>query len=148
MQVTSNLRCADPRDKVYAILGVAKTGSEQISPDYRTSLVALLNAVLGERHELKRPGSLEEVMKQCHHLSAMTKTNILKMSSADIACTEFSNYMLGRRDSPITLLWASVYGHQVVIDLLLQERAVEFDALVLEAAFKGNELLLKILIDI
>lgn len=46
LQVTSHLDCYDPRDKVYALLSMTKTGAEAIDADYNSTLPQLLHRVL------------------------------------------------------------------------------------------------------
>lgn len=50
IKVTSHLRCADVRDKVYALLGVATHGCGAIEPDYSEPISTLLNNLLREAY--------------------------------------------------------------------------------------------------
>lgn len=61
MLATEQLRCSDMRDKVYALLGVSHQGRTKIIPDYKIPISSLLNQVLKNHHELRRPNNLDEI---------------------------------------------------------------------------------------
>ena len=54
IQTTSDLRCSDPRDRVFAILGITTIGHEGIEPDYTLPVPTLLNQVLNRQWKLTR----------------------------------------------------------------------------------------------
>jgi hypothetical protein len=51
LDVTGHLRCADARDKVYAILNVVSVGRQNIEPDYTVTLIEVLNKILRNMYE-------------------------------------------------------------------------------------------------
>lgn len=55
LETTKQLRGAELRDKVFAILSVSKTGHEDIVADYTTPLPQLLNAILRIYHKQYPP---------------------------------------------------------------------------------------------
>lgn len=68
---TEHLCCADPRDKLYAILNVAVSGHREIEADYTSSLRALLERVLVGMSELRRRESWADVDKECRLLERL-----------------------------------------------------------------------------
>ncbi|KAK5712877.1 hypothetical protein LTR17_017846 [Elasticomyces elasticus] len=63
------LMCTEPRDRVYALLGVANQGRTTIEPDYRMPLPALANALLRIKHEFQGcPEVIEDIENQCIEL--------------------------------------------------------------------------------
>jgi hypothetical protein len=68
---TSHLRCVDPRDKAYAILKIAQTGSHGMEADYTITVPVLLNRILENMHDTAPPVSLEEVAEQCTGLESL-----------------------------------------------------------------------------
>lgn len=127
MDQTSHLTCADPRDKVFALLGVARSGQEQISPDYSVTLPALLNSVLQRRYAIEPPRNVEEVEQECQKLAAMAGTDMLTVFTMEGRHAKYpdmpkdsdmARYPLGPAASWVNLWWAGFYGHYAVDDLL------------------------------
>jgi hypothetical protein len=71
LQVTSHLNCYEPRDKVYTLLSMAKTGSEGIDADYELPLPRLMHRVLRNLYAVDRPQSTNEVDIHCARLKAI-----------------------------------------------------------------------------
>ncbi|KAK5699656.1 hypothetical protein LTR97_005785 [Elasticomyces elasticus] len=73
MFALSHLDCGEPRDEVYALLGVAAPRGPElvIQSDYHTSLPNLLNTVLKHQHHLQPPESIEQVQSQCTKLESL-----------------------------------------------------------------------------
>ena len=71
LQLTSHLDCYDPRDKVYTLLSMAKTGSEGIDPDYEIPLPHLMHRVLSNSYAIHQPRSAHDVNVRCARLKAM-----------------------------------------------------------------------------
>jgi hypothetical protein len=71
LQVTSHLDCYDPRDKIYTLLSMAKTGCEGIDADYELPLSMLMHRVLSNLHATQRPQSAREVGIHCARLKAL-----------------------------------------------------------------------------
>jgi hypothetical protein len=67
---TSHLHCVDPRDKAYAVLNIAQTGSQGMAADYTVTLPVLLNRILRTMHDSlpQSPQTLLQVAKQCAEL--------------------------------------------------------------------------------
>ena len=71
LQFTQHLNCYDPRDKVYALLSIAKSGADGIEADYTMSLPELMNRVLSNLHSTSPPTSAGDVAIRCTRLKAM-----------------------------------------------------------------------------
>jgi hypothetical protein len=71
MRKTRHLRCADPRDKAYAIHNMARPGKRRLEADYTISVPVLLNQILNNQHRIYPPEALEEVGRQCRELEAL-----------------------------------------------------------------------------
>jgi hypothetical protein len=65
------LNCYDPRDKVYALLSMAKSGADGIEADYTMTLPQLMNRVLSNLHSRSPPTSAGDVAIRCARLKAM-----------------------------------------------------------------------------
>jgi hypothetical protein len=71
LEAPAHLQCEEIRDRVYALLGFAKTGVGAIEPDYDMSLSVLLNKILEEEHRSHRPSGPREISRQCHVLQGI-----------------------------------------------------------------------------
>jgi hypothetical protein len=71
LQLTQHLNCYDPRDKVYALLSMAKSGADGIEADYTMTLPQLMNRVLSNLHSRSPPTSAGDVAIRCARLKAM-----------------------------------------------------------------------------
>lgn len=63
LHATRELQCAEPRDRVYALLSVASAGHQGIKPNYQRPLTELIKDVLVEKLDsapLKGAGEVEE----------------------------------------------------------------------------------------
>jgi hypothetical protein len=69
--VTSHLRCYDPRDNVYALLSIAKTGTTGINADYAMPLPQLMNLVLTDLHSSNPPRTVHDIAIRCNHLKLL-----------------------------------------------------------------------------
>lgn len=113
---THHLHCADPLDRVYALLNVVGSGHEGIAANYATSVPELLNKVLSNMHELHAPRALSEVCYQCASLEvlfALERGSMYQVeNTARAADSKPSTFLahLGRLD------WAS-FGEDVIVDL-------------------------------
>jgi hypothetical protein len=70
LDLTSHLRCTDPRDKVYAILSVVSSGRQDIEADYTLAINDVPNAVLRNMCKTGIP-DLKWVRDQCDLLECM-----------------------------------------------------------------------------
>ncbi|KAK3624121.1 hypothetical protein LTR22_024106 [Elasticomyces elasticus] len=155
LQATRNLRCVEPRDKVYALLGIAHAGQKDIVPDYDTPLSTLLNKVLSNEHELRPPENLEHATSQCRELLAMVgqkESELFSPQSYECQAQHSSDsnaarHWLGREGNPMTLWWASFHSHRKIIDLLFSEGVVDEDAQLSLAASTGNKVVTKLLLE-
>lgn len=75
LRETQHLRCADPRDKVYAILNTVRSGHQDIEPDYTMSLPILINKVLRNTLGAIEPDSITTVSSRCSHLAKQIGVN-------------------------------------------------------------------------
>ncbi|KAK6433944.1 hypothetical protein LTR95_009872 [Oleoguttula sp. CCFEE 5521] len=128
MNATQGLDCAEPKDRIFALLGVADPKiSASITADYRTPLRRLLNAVLQTRHAETRPSSTEAVAIECGQLTDMfglDSSSIYELENEDgiIALPEVETMgcPLGNPSHiAITLWWTTWYNHDAVQWLLL-----------------------------
>lgn len=71
LQVTSHLDCYDPRDRIYALLSLVKTGSEDIDADYNSTLPKLMHRVLSNSYAADQPQNVHDVAVRCARLKAM-----------------------------------------------------------------------------
>lgn len=136
VKATSHLRCADFKDKVYALLGVATSGCGTIEPDYSVTTPMLLNSLLKELYVQSPPhtwhdaaaaaGKIEEVLgvqPGTIYVLQGQRGHIDVPSEADIrACR------LGPQDSRVTLWCAAFYGHEIVKKLFLDDWKCEYFA--------------------
>jgi hypothetical protein len=72
---TAELRCADVRDKAYALLGVAEDGDTGIDSDYSEPVSALLNKLLQKLIARAQPRTIEEAQKQCSYVVSIFGVN-------------------------------------------------------------------------
>lgn len=145
---TQHLRCAEIRDKVYALLGVANFADSHIIPDYNIPIPALLNLVLRDRHKFQSPRNLTEVGTQCQQLTTLFGADpgsiflltdyggsfpvppIIDMEG------EFS-YKPAR--SPVNLWWTSFYRHDCVQRLLFRSKTfTNYQQKFVDAIEQGN----------
>jgi ankyrin repeat protein len=68
IQATQHLRCADTRDKAYALLGACTEGHENIEPDYALPISTLINQILAAIYKLYPPKSLPEALERCDEI--------------------------------------------------------------------------------
>jgi ankyrin repeat protein len=68
IQATQHLRCADTRDKAYALLGACTEGHENIEPDYALPIPTLVNQILAAIYKLYPPESLTEALERCDEI--------------------------------------------------------------------------------
>ena len=154
MTGTQHLLCAEPRDKVYALLGVASAGHENISPDYSTPIPMLLNMLLRNHHQLQPPQSIEEVVKECEQLTKQLGINpdaIFILTGRDEHFTQPSEGEEARfpfrwPTCPITLWWVAYYGHSAVEALFWKRSVVNCDASLIDAAICGCEAAVQVLL--
>ncbi|KAK3621666.1 hypothetical protein LTR56_020528 [Elasticomyces elasticus] len=148
------LRCAEPRDKVYALLGVAASTSPSVQPNYYISLPEMLNMVLKYRHGTKPPLDIEEVITQCAELETLLGVEtgtifIMKgqhgqypaPSDDDVAAVTFA-----LPGNPISLWWASFYGHLAVEGMLIASGTFEIDQELATAVTDGCRARLEMLL--
>lgn len=121
---TQHLRCADIRDKAYAILGLfandnAGKKKPAMKPDYTLSIPAFVNAVLNEVLEESYPVTPHEVEEKCTEVEKVLGVQagtIFTMPDhrgryGPIANAGMRASRLGRKGSGISLWWSIFYGH-------------------------------------
>ncbi|KAK4891194.1 hypothetical protein LTR27_010131 [Elasticomyces elasticus] len=148
------LRCAEPRDKVYALLGVAASAGPNLQPNYHISLPEMLNMVLKYRHATKPPRDIEEVITQCAELEILVgvETGTMFMMKGqhgqypvppddDVAAVTFA-----LPESSISLWWASFYGHGAAEDLLIASGRFKIDQELITAVKENCRARLKMLL--
>ena len=154
LAATQHLGCVESRDRIYALLGIAGHGHEDLKPDYEIPVPALLNIVLRNQHRIERPRSTEEVRTQCKQLTAIFGLNdgavfeLVGKQGQLPDSKEKSAYPHPSRDQdrPITLWWTSFYGHKAVQDLLFEEGIISHSILA-SAAEDGDLATIKLVLD-
>lgn len=119
---SAHLGCSDPRDKVYALLGVVQRGHEHIRPDYTIPMPVLLNNVLRNENRFKRPASLMAIKEQCENLcravgvASDTMFQLVQRPGATDppSLSDMTAVPLADPRSGLTLWWASFYRHIAV----------------------------------
>lgn len=128
MDATMHLNCFERRDRVYALLGIAKAGHLDIKADYGTPIPALLNAVLKNYHLIRPPSSLADVSRDCEHIARLLQCVPdaifhLEGHSRTASDSTMTKFPLSN-ESGISLWWAAYYRHERVRHLLLEEGVV------------------------
>jgi ankyrin repeat protein len=152
---TTSLKCADPRDKVYALLGIAAQSHSDIRPDYDVMMPDLLNAVLRNYHQHLPPKDLNNVISHCHALERIFELEQSAMLSMTGRRTDMhtSNTIIGPElhfglpNSPITWWWISFYRHVLIEDTFWSEFEPHILRFYYEAAGGGDIPALSVLFD-
>ncbi|KAK5691108.1 hypothetical protein LTR97_011760 [Elasticomyces elasticus] len=164
MLALKHLRCAEPKDKVYALLGVAARSDAVIRLDVTTSFTQLLHAVLKDHHRTMMPKAISEVQRQCEELESLAdfRQGTMLQIEPDLPgmrqvrpriTIAFDTFALGigPSNSPINFLWALFHGHGAVEDLLTSINATSNPPNHLEhwlerAVSEGQEALVEMLL--
>ncbi|KAK5682130.1 hypothetical protein LTS10_005255 [Elasticomyces elasticus] len=158
MFALEHLGCADPRDKVYALLGVAAQTRAAIEPDYTVSVETLAHAVLKHQHGLKPPQDTDEVAKQCRDLEGLLGLHegemlVMVGQHQRLSNAAFKTSKVLRLGATYGtgLDWAFFHGHDAVKDLLtrdiVEENTPQYLEWMLEnAVTEGNEPLVEMLL--
>ncbi|KAK4957611.1 hypothetical protein LTR10_005578 [Elasticomyces elasticus] len=144
---SSRLRCTEPRDRVYALLGVANQGRTTIEPDYQMPFPALANALLRNKHEFQGcPKVIEDIEDQCAELEDflfMDRGSIFNLTGRPGSFPTPSNIpvdvRLGPIGSPVILWWARYYGHSAVEVTLHEIGCHSVNEALVNAAENGND---------
>jgi hypothetical protein len=140
---TAELRCADARDKAYALLGVAEDGDTGIDPDYSAPIPALLNKLLQKLIVRAQPRSIAEAEKQCSYVVSIFGVNPYSIyamegqrGAFDVPSEEVRHkFSFGKEvafgprrfnkeivfGKEITLWWVMFYGHTYLQKLVWSE---------------------------
>ena len=128
MSQNYDLECADQKDKIFALLGIAKVDPLlAIQPDYQMPLRCLLNKVLRLRHSEDKPMRIEDVISDCDSLADMfglDQTFFFARQHEDgryedLELSEPETCPMGDPGSEgITLWWALFYDHQDILVLM------------------------------
>jgi ankyrin repeat protein len=124
MEATRNLRCSEPRDKVYALLGVVDS---KITPDYNIPLGVLLNLVLRDHHTMNPPKGFQEIMTQCRNLCSMLEVELesmFRLQSGWVLTpissgTDLGRFPLSAAPGFIDLWWSAYYDHTAITSMIL-----------------------------
>ena len=128
IQATQHLRCADIRDKAYALLGASTQGHGSVKPDYDLPIPTLINQILVEIYKLYPPESLEEALARCHEVEdvlVVPRGTVFTMrgqrGNYEVPReADFRACRLGPRETSLNLWWTAFYGHVAVQRLLLR----------------------------
>jgi ankyrin repeat protein len=150
---TRLLRCADQLDKVYALLSIAEMSHCDILPDYDTTLLDLLNAVIRGYHEAQLPLNLDAVVVQCRALEklfdlqpdTMFKTADRLDTSSEVLAPAEPRSHFGPPNTPITWWWIQSHGHYLVEGAFWREFLPDLLRFYFQAAEAGDLAALQIL---
>lgn len=78
LQATADLQCADPRDRVYALLSVATEGHEHIEPDYEQDLGDLIHSVTDEKLNTVKLSNAGDLDIYCAEIQGIFADSICK----------------------------------------------------------------------
>ncbi|KAK5680819.1 hypothetical protein LTS10_006577 [Elasticomyces elasticus] len=154
------MRCWEPRDKVYGLLGVARLEpGEAIEADYQVPLVRLANTILRLKHRSEgAPQNTTEIVAQCDQLTGafgIPPGQIYTLVGAD-GVEQLTDIKKGA-DCPlgdpgirgITSWWALFYKHQAVEWLLpFQDIETEVIDTWKWAAQEGQSSVLQMLLEV
>ncbi|KAM0719641.1 hypothetical protein Q7P37_003772 [Cladosporium fusiforme] len=139
IQKTKHLRCADIRDRAYALLGViaqapSDVGRPLIAPDYTMPIPGFVNLILNHVFERSPPEDLNEALEQCKEVErtlGVPPGTAFFMQDKRGLCKDVYNVdsplrRLGPPGSGISLWWACFYGHPVISSLLIQSWSYEY----------------------
>ncbi|KAK3650443.1 hypothetical protein LTR22_012534 [Elasticomyces elasticus] len=125
MCALKHLGCAESRDKVYALLGVAAQTHATIEPDYTLPVVTLAHAVLRHHHQLKPPKDTHEVYAQCQELErllGLCQSQMLFLIKNDdwfsVKSYICSPVFDSKAQHGINFGWVVFHGHDSVEDML------------------------------
>ncbi|KAK5709704.1 hypothetical protein LTR17_019523 [Elasticomyces elasticus] len=128
MFANRGLKCSEPRDRVYALLGVVLIKDQAaIIPNYKVPLCRLMNNVLWMHHQEHPPESIEEIAHECSLLTALfglDSVDIFDLTDLDgvvqrAVVKDVTACPLGKLSIVgITPWWAAFYGHEAVGRLL------------------------------
>jgi hypothetical protein len=118
LKETRNLDCTDERDRVYALLGVASDGHEDIEADYHASVSSLGHSILRNKYALRRPQSLESVMADCNFLRDVLRLSWTEMFGYGDSYGGVWAHKVGSPGSSFAG-WAEHHRHPAVAKLLL-----------------------------
>ena len=68
LKETRNLECADQRDRIYALLSVAKKGHEEMEADYSLTPLYLAHCTLRNKYAIRLPRTLNDILTDCEFL--------------------------------------------------------------------------------
>jgi hypothetical protein len=129
IHATQHLRCADTRDKAYALLGPSTEGHENIKPDYTLPIPTLINQILLEIYKLYPPKSFKDALARCDEVEdafAVPRGTVFIIRGqrgsyapieADFRACVFGPGYTSRHGC--NLWWTSFYGHVAVQRLIL-----------------------------
>ncbi|KAK5719507.1 hypothetical protein LTR15_008031 [Elasticomyces elasticus] len=113
MFALEHLQCSDPRDKVYALVGVAAQHKTSIEPDYTVPILTVAHAVLRYQHQIKPPTGIDEVDRQCTKLEHLLGLHSWAMLETVAQKDSYRNGEFGWN-----VYWAAFYSHSAVANLL------------------------------
>ena len=80
LEATKHLRCADQRDRVYALLSVATTGHEGICADYTVQVADLIYSVLDNMCKNNGPKDEGEAIARCLDIAEVFRADLTSLS--------------------------------------------------------------------
>ena len=154
LSTTQGLRCTESRDRVYALLGVAIAGSENIGADYKMTMTILLNLVLKRQHQLQGPQTVEEILEQCEQLTDIFQLPFglmfapVEQQEQLFGLQEFAKARLltYKHKGFVLLRWASLYDHEAVEELLFENGTIDSRTSLYFAAKHGDTALVALLL--
>lgn len=139
---SAHLRCLDPKDKIYGLLGVVDSASHGITPDYSLSVQSVMHDVLRSHFRVEAPRSFKDVRQRYENLAKAVGVDVRSMFRVEDAVTDsmfLEEYRQDMRDFPlicrdtdeeddgqsiepqISLWWALQHRHEPIVRLCLRD---------------------------
>lgn len=149
---STHLGCSELKDKVFALLGTAGYGHEQIIPNYDLPLYEVLNSVVRNKHRHAKPLSLLDIKKDCRTLSDAFRVHPAYMyrlrgvhSSSSF---DFKYFPLLDRKSGLSFWWGISHKHEAMQEMWLRDNdPIGLQVALSHAARLGEERLCRLLLD-
>lgn len=161
------LQCREPRDGIFALLGITQTSAVRIRPDYNAPLVHIVMDVIRHEHILNEQGdraaSPRQIMEICDALGVSIKSVMLEsyeteqVAQLGITSQELQRNQLSLEEGPVSsitdaiigLLWGKLYDWPAFSQFWLSNtpRRDQY-ALIHQACIEQNPVVFKLLFNI
>lgn len=140
VRAAQHLRCLDPRDKVYGVLGIAKLDPlDSLIADYSITVIALVHRILQQELAVRPASSLLDVRERCLELANVFDIPVHKiLSSQDVIPVGLTEEHFLDEGTGISLLWAVGLKLRNVAEKWFETHEYHRIAAVLATAIEGN----------